>query len=175
MKLFFKLIVILTHGPIFSYKFLRNIRWWAYKQLFSTNLFYVAENVKIVMAHTNKSAYFNVGEKVHIGEYAYIDYSGGIDIANNIAISEGAKIFTHNHSVHGQYRDWNKNIISFSQLTIKNYAWIGANSIILESVSCIEEGSIIAAGSVLTKNTEPYGIYAGNPAKRIGIRVVNEL
>ena len=170
----YKLIILLTQSPLFSLKFFRNIRWWAYRKYFKTPQFYVAENVKIVAAHLNNSAKFNVGKKVHIGEYAYIDYSGGIKIGDFVAISEGAKIFTHNHNVHGTHRDWNKNPKTFSNLVICDYAWIGANSLILESVKNIAEGSIIAAGSVLTKDTEPYCIYAGNPAKKIGERVVDE-
>ncbi|AUM28011.1 hypothetical protein BVD86_14610 [Acinetobacter pittii] len=130
--------------------------------------------MKIVKAHPHDNTFFKVGNDVHIGEYAYIDFSGGVEIQNSVAISQNVKIFTHNHNVHGEFKDWNKNPIKYSSLLIEDYAWIGSNSIILESVSCIAEGSIVAAGSVLTKNTEPYGIYAGNPAKKIGTRVVDE-
>ena len=35
-------------------------------------------------------------------------------------------------------------------------------------------GSIIGAGAVVTKNVEPYSIYAGNPAKKIKNRYENE-
>lgn len=44
--------------------------------------------------------------------------------------------------------------------------WIGAHSIIMCGVN-IADGCIIAAGAVVTKDTEPYGIYGGVPAKRI--------
>src|SRR5690606_4365080 len=100
--------------------------------------------------------------------------SGGITIGNYLAISQEVSIFTHNHSVHGEYKDWNRNSINFSKLVIEDYSWIGSHVIVLESVARIAEGSIVAAGSVLTKDTEAYGIYAGNPARKIGSRVVNE-
>lgn len=176
MKFIYKIVILITKNQIFSSKILRNIRWWAYKGYFKTPILHVAEYVKIVRAHPNGSSnIFKVGVNVNIGEYTYIDFSGGIEIRSSVAISQNVKIFTHNHKVHGEFRDWNKNPIKFSPLLIEDYAWVGANSIILESVSCIAEGSIIAAGSVLTKNTEPYGIYAGNPAKKIGTRVVDEI
>lgn len=44
--------------------------------------------------------------------------------------------------------------------------WIGAHSIIMTGVR-IGNGTIIAAGSVVTKDVEPYSIYAGVPAKKI--------
>lgn len=44
--------------------------------------------------------------------------------------------------------------------------WIGANSIIMSGVK-ISDGCVIAAGSVVTKDTEPYYIYGGVPAKKI--------
>ena len=49
---------------------------------------------------------------------------------------------------------------------IENDVWIGANVIILPGVT-IHEGSIIAAGAVVTKDVECYTIVAGNPAKVI--------
>lgn len=47
--------------------------------------------------------------------------------------------------------------------------WIGAYSIIMCGVT-IGEGSIIAAGSIVTKDVSPYSIYGGIPAKRIKSR-----
>jgi chloramphenicol O-acetyltransferase type B len=44
--------------------------------------------------------------------------------------------------------------------------WIGLGSIVLSGV-CIGEGSVIAAGSVVTRDVDEYAIYAGNPAKKI--------
>lgn len=174
MSLIYKLIILLTEGSIFSLKYLRNIRWWAYNNFFRTSNLRVADHVKIVKAHLSGKELFAAGTNVNIGEYSYIDYSGGVVLGNHLAISQGVKIFTHNHNVHGEHKDWNKNPISFSKLIIEDYSWIGSNVVVVESVSLIAEGSIIAAGSILTKNTEPYSIYAGNPAKKIASRLVHE-
>lgn len=54
-------------------------------------------------------------------------------------------------------------------VVIKNDVWIGQNVTILPSV-IIENGSIIAAGSVVTKDVPPYAIVAGVPAKVIKFR-----
>jgi len=49
---------------------------------------------------------------------------------------------------------------------IGNDVWVGYGCTILQGVS-INEGAIIAAGSVITKDVESYSIYAGNPGKKI--------
>jgi len=59
------------------------------------------------------------------------------------------------------------------QTIIENDVWIGLNAIILPSLK-IAKGSIIAAGAVLTKDTKPYGIYGGIPAKLIKFRKKSE-
>ena len=56
---------------------------------------------------------------------------------------------------------------------IENDVWVGYGSILMSGIT-ICEGSIIAAGSVVTKNVEPYSIYAGVPARKIANRFDNE-
>lgn len=52
-------------------------------------------------------------------------------------------------------------------------AWIGANVLIMAGVN-IGNGSIVAAGSVVTKDIPAYSIYGGNPAKFIKFRFSDE-
>ena len=52
---------------------------------------------------------------------------------------------------------------------IGNDCWIASHAVILANVT-IGEGSVIAAGSVVTKDVPPYSIVAGVPAKVIGSR-----
>ena len=47
--------------------------------------------------------------------------------------------------------------------------WIGANAIILSGVK-IGQGSVVAAGAIVTKDTPPYSVVAGSPAKVIKMR-----
>ena len=52
---------------------------------------------------------------------------------------------------------------------IGNDVWIGAGCCILAGVN-IEDGAVIGAGSVVTKDVDGYSIYAGVPARKIGER-----
>jgi virginiamycin A acetyltransferase len=63
-----------------------------------------------------------------------------------------------------------KEIIDYISLEIGNDVWIGHNAIILPKVRVIENGAIIAAGSVVTRNVPSYSIVAGNPAMIIKYR-----
>lgn len=57
---------------------------------------------------------------------------------------------------------------------VKDDVWIGVKAIIMSGVT-INQGAIVAAGSVVTKNVVPYTIVGGNPAKEIKKRFSNEI
>lgn len=67
------------------------------------------------------------------------------------------------------YLDQEKHI----QLKIGNDVWIGNRVTFLENIE-IGDGAVIGTGAVVTKNVEPYGIYAGVPARKIGSRFDKE-
>lgn len=56
-----------------------------------------------------------------------------------------------------------KEALSKGDIKIYDDVWIGLNAIICSGVT-IGQGAVIAAGSVVTKNIEPYSIVGGNPA-----------
>ena len=58
-------------------------------------------------------------------------------------------------------------------IIIEDNVWIGGKSILLHGIT-IGQGSIVAAGSVVTKDVEPYSIIAGIPAKMIKRRVIKK-
>ena len=53
-----------------------------------------------------------------------------------------------------------------STMTIGRYAWICARAIVSPGVN-VGEGAILGLGSVATKDLEPFGIYAGHPARKV--------
>lgn len=57
---------------------------------------------------------------------------------------------------------------------VEDEVWIGNNVIIMSGIT-LGEGSIIAAGSVITKSVKPYSIVGGNPAKFIKYRIPEEM
>lgn len=57
---------------------------------------------------------------------------------------------------------------------IGNDVWIGANVTVLSGIN-IGDGAVIAAGSIVTKDVNPYTIVAGNPAKEIKKRFSDDI
>ena len=54
-------------------------------------------------------------------------------------------------------------------ISFEPFSCVGVNCTVMPNV-ILGEGSVIGAGSVVTKNTEPWGIYIGSPAKLVGYR-----
>ena len=54
-------------------------------------------------------------------------------------------------------------------MTIGSDVWLGANAVVLPGVT-IADGTVVSAGAVVTKDTEPYSIVGGIPATKIGMR-----
>lgn len=60
-------------------------------------------------------------------------------------------------------------VINYSTVKFEKYAGCGVNCSIMPGVT-LAEGSILGANSLLTKDTEPWTIYVGTPAKPVKIR-----
>lgn len=116
-----------------------------------------------------------IGKNFYIGKYSSIEtdciIGDNVIIANHVGI---VGKYDHNYQQVGtpvrlasQIRDKDYSWKGINEITyIGNDVWIGYGAIIMSGVK-INDGSIIAAGSVVTHDTEPYSIYAGVPAKKI--------
>jgi len=149
---------------LFGLPVLSKVRNRIYSSYFAAGGMRVSDRVLVTTAHRSSTSGIDIGKNLELGRDAYIDYSGGLVIGNDVAISEGAKVFTHNHVVKTGYSNWHKNPIEFSSLVIEDNVWIGAGAIITPRVKRIGKGAVVAAGAVLTVDAKEHGIYTGNPA-----------
>jgi putative colanic acid biosynthesis acetyltransferase WcaF len=107
-----------------------------------------------------------VGDYSWIGENAWLDSLAPIKIGNHACISQGAYLCTGNH-------DWSDPVFGLivKPIIVEDGAWVGARTTILPGV-IVATHSVVVAGSVVVKDTEPYIIYAGNPAVAVKTREI---
>lgn len=110
-----------------------------------------------------------IGNNSSIGPYSYIGCSGFIEIGDNVMMSPRVSIYAENHLFDHPDLTIKEQGVKREFVKIEDDCWIAANTIILAGVT-IGRGSVIAAGSVVTKDIPPYSIVGGVPAKVIKSR-----
>lgn len=105
-----------------------------------------------------------IGKGSAINRKCCLDGRGGIKIGDNVSISPEVHLITADHYINDPYFSYKS-----ASIEVSNYVWIGTRAIILPGI-IIGEGSVVAAGAVVTKNIPPFEIWGGVPAKKIGVR-----
>ncbi|WP_339629152.1 sugar O-acetyltransferase [uncultured Maribacter sp.] len=112
--------------------------------------------------------YINYGKHTKIGKNVFINFDcvflglGGITIEDGVLIAPKVSLLTEGHSISPSER----NGLVPKSIHIKKNAWIGANATILQGVT-IGENSVVAAGSVVSKDVPDNVVVGGTPAKII--------
>lgn len=107
---------------------------------------------------------FSLGNNSVINFGCYLDNRRGIFIGNNVGIAHNTKIYTLGHNIDSPNFE-----TKGASVKIEDNVFIFSNAMIMPGVT-IQEGSIVLAGSVVTKDIPPYTIVGGNPAKIIRTR-----
>lgn len=108
----------------------------------------------------------NIGRNTFIGLRNTI--IGPVNIGNYVILAQNIVVSGLNHSYSNINIPICRQGVVTGEINIDDEVWIGANSVITPGVH-IGKHSIVAAGSVVTKDVLPYSIVAGNPAKIIKI------
>ncbi len=111
---------------------------------------------------TNFGKFINIGKNVFINHGCSFLDLGGITIEDDVLIGPNVQLITENHPIKPAER---KSLV-LDSILIKKNAWIGGGSIILPGVT-VGENSVVAAGSVVTKNVPDNVVVAGVPARLI--------
>ncbi len=125
------------------------------------------------------------GQGVKIGKFTDVQphvvvWGGGqLIVGDRVSIGPGSvlltAVYTHREGLkmvdglgEGEAR------AAYGHLVIKDDVYIGANCSLMPDIT-IGEGAVIGAGSFMNTDAEPWGIYAGSPARKIGVRPQNPI
>lgn len=142
----------------------KKLRWFCAKQVLPK----CGANVNI-----ERGAQFSwdlsIGDNSGVGVNAVI--SSHVVIGDDVMMGPECMMFTSNHGMdRTDIPMWRQPFSDPRPIMIGDDVWIGARVTILPGVH-VGNGSVIGAGSVVTKDVPPYSIVGGNPAKVIRMRL----
>ena len=104
-----------------------------------------------------------IGRNVFINQNCTLYDLGGIDIGDDVMIGPNVSLITSGHPIEPSRR---QAFTIAKPIVIERNVWIAAGATIIGGVT-VGENSVVAAGSVVTKNVPPNTLVGGNPARVI--------
>ena len=109
------------------------------------------------------------GDEIRVGRNVFVSQNctfydlGGLDIRDDVLIGPNVSLITAGHPVEPSRR---RAVTIGKPIVIERNVWIAAGATIIGGVT-VGENSVVAAGSVVTKDVPPNTLVGGNPAKVI--------
>lgn len=111
--------------------------------------------------------FLEVGDDCWLGEGVWIDNLATVKIGSSVVLSQGACLLTGSHDYKKEAFD-----LILGEIVLEDGVWIGAKATVCPGVTC-HSHSVLAVGSVATKDLEAYTVCQGNPAEAKRKRVVD--
>jgi len=117
------------------------------------------------------SGFISIGNKTSINQYTVINGHGGVTIGNSVMVAAFVAMFAGNHNFDDPALPiLEQGMNTKGGIKIEDDVWIGTHAVILDGV-IIGRGSVIGAGTVVTKNVLPYSVVTGVPGKMVRSRL----
>lgn len=105
---------------------------------------------------------------VHIGDHVRIGIGnvliGPVTIGNNVIIAQHVVMSGLNHGYENIHEPISLQPVTTAEIIIEDDCWIGANAVLTAGIR-IGKHSVVAGGSVVTKDVPPFTVVGGNPAR----------
>lgn len=111
-----------------------------------------------------RHANLSIGNDVFINYDCYFDLNADVVIGNGVRIADHVRLLTGTHLV-GE-NDRRAGSLIMKPVVIGDGCWIGSSVTVLPGVT-VGRGCVIAAGSVVIRDCDQDGLYAGVPAVRL--------
>ncbi|KRR26528.1 transferase [Bradyrhizobium lablabi] len=109
------------------------------------------------------------GDEIRVGRNVFVNQNctfydlGGLDIGDDVLIGPNVSIITTGHPLEPSLR---RGVTIGKPIVIERNVWIAAGATIIGGVT-VGENSVVAAGSVVTRDVPPNTLVGGNPARAI--------
>jgi acetyltransferase-like isoleucine patch superfamily enzyme len=109
------------------------------------------------------------GNEIRVGRNVFVNQNctfydlGGLDIADDVMIGPNVSIITAGHPLEPSER---RAATIGKPIVIERNVWIAAGATVIGGVT-VGENSVVAAGSVVTRDVPPNTLVGGNPARII--------
>lgn len=113
--------------------------------------------------YTTGGLEITVGRNVFVNQNCTFYDLGGLDIGDDVLIGPNVSIITSSHPIEPSRR---RDGVIAAPIVIQRNVWIAAGATIIGGVT-VGENSVVAAGSVVTKDVPPDTLVGGNPASVI--------
>ena len=110
-----------------------------------------------------------VGPVTYVGHSCLMYGNAGIRIGRDVLLANGVQLICGNHTFARRDVPIRAQPTEGKPIVIEDDVWLGASAIVLGGVT-IGQGSVVGAGSVVTRSLPPYSIARGVPAQVVGIR-----
>ena len=113
-----------------------------------------------------------MGDNCSVNPFCVLYGHGNLKIGNGVRIAASCIIIPSNHIIDDVHVPIYLQGNSSLGIIIEDNVWIGAGAKILDGVQ-ISRGSVVGAGSVVTRNVDPFTVVAGNPARPLRKRIID--
>lgn len=130
----------------------------------ASGIFWIQPGVTIVNLRKLK-----VGRNFGCNSGTYINAVGGISMGDDVLLGSNVTVSSGKHEIEGRESSVFSRPVTPLEITFGNDVWIGAGATILPGIH-VASGTVVGANAVVTKNTLPYSVMVGLPAKAIRYR-----
>ena len=148
-------------------------------QATSTRGVLIGDNVSVgSMTMIRPSGYYSrelgvgltIGSRTGIAAGCYLGCSGGIEIGSDVLFGPGVKLFAEDHVFASTEERIRAQGVRRGPIVIEDDCWLASNVIVTSGVR-IGRGTVVGAGSVVTRDIPEFSVAAGNPARVIRSRL----
>lgn len=121
---------------------------------------------RVTIIHSER---ITVGSHFAVNSGTYLNGLGGIEMGSHVLIGNNVTISSGQHPIDGRCTPVFARQSLPKKIVIENDVWVGAGAVIMPGVR-LAQGTVVGANAVVTRDTAPYSVVVGAPARAIRSR-----